>query len=79
MLGHEADEVCFCSDWLPAFPRSDSAASAGHFGLVATYFSHQLTFRSQWARLKRKQQLVVVAIRVPMGLELYEVTHTAVA
>ena len=55
MLGHEADEVCFCSDWLPAFPRSDSAASAGHFGLGATYFSHQLTFRSE---VKHSQEVV---------------------
>ena len=33
MLGHEAEEVCFCSRRLPAFPRSDSAASAHGGGL----------------------------------------------
>ena len=78
MLGNEAGEVCFCSDWLPAFPRSDSAGSAEHFVLVATYSGHQLTFRLRWARSGRKQQLWLVAIRVPMDLKLYAFARTEV-
>ncbi|PFX16881.1 Uncharacterized protein K02A2.6 [Stylophora pistillata] len=62
----------------PAFPRSDSVASAGNFVLVAAYFGHQLTFRSRWARLGRKQQLWLVAIRVPVVLELYGFAGTQV-
>ena len=64
MLGHEAGEVCFCSEWLPAFPRSDSAGSAEHFVFVAT--------------LGRKQQLWLMAIRVPVDLKLYGFARTEV-